>query len=116
MRTLMGATRVAQYRLFDVVHPHDPGGAAVQVVVHWITLQCPKPWDHEPGRSLARPLPAECSRPVYDHWWRLYDSMAWQPRIVDVFGRTYGQVANSTIEATAPATLKFNFSIGKKRR
>ena len=61
-------------------------------------------------------VPSPFTISYHDHWWRLYDSMAWQPRIVDVFGRTYGQVANSTIEATAPATLKFNFSIGKKRR
>ena len=65
------ASRAVQ--LFDVVHPHDPGAAAVQVVVHWITLQCPKPWDHEPGRALARALPVKCSRPLYDYWWRLYN-------------------------------------------
>ena len=87
------ASRAVQ--LFDVVHPHDPGGAAVKTVVHWITLQCPKPWDHEPGRLLASVLPAECSRPLYGYWWRLYNRTG-----ADVLGQSPG------LRRTAPRKLQ----------
>ena len=87
------ASRAVQ--LFDVVHPHDPGGAAVKAVVHWITLQCPKPWDHEPSRLLASVLPAECSRPLYGYWWRLYNRTG-----ADVLGQSPG------LRRTAPRKLQ----------
>ena len=67
-------------------------------------------------------VPSSFVKEYNARWWRLYDSMDWQPRVVDVFGRTYGQAAkppqkpkaaNSTIEAHA--TLKSgNLSIGQR--
>ena len=92
------ASRAVQ--LFDVVHPHDPGGAAVKAVVHWITLQCPKPWDHEPGCPLARVLPAECSRPLYVYWWRLYNRTG-----ADVLGQSPG------LRRRAPRKLKNEYEV-----
>jgi len=51
--------------------------AAASPVVHWITLQCPKPWDHQPWRApaaaAAAAAAANCSAPLYDYWWRLYN-------------------------------------------
>ena len=60
---------------FDVAHPHDPEHAAGAAVAHWITLQCPKAWDHQPGRMIGAtlPLPVECSVPLYSYWWRVYN-------------------------------------------
>ena len=68
-----GSDASRSVQLFDVVHPHDAERPAA--VVHWITLQCPKPWDYEPGRPLAVALPAECSDAsrLYHYWWRLYN-------------------------------------------
>ena len=91
------ASRAVQ--LFDVVHPHDPGGAAAKAVVHWITLQCPKPWDYEPGRPLAGVLPAECSLPLYGYWWRLYNRTG-----ADVLGQSPG------LRRRAPRKLQNEYS------
>jgi len=56
---------------FIVAHPFDPAVPPSAVVVHWITLICPKPWDHNP--VLVKPLEPGCNPELYNYWWRLYN-------------------------------------------
>ena len=74
------ASRVAGR--FDVAHPWAAAApaaaaAAAAPVAHWITLQCPKPWDHMPwraaGSAAAAAATANCSAPLYRYWWRTFN-------------------------------------------
>ena len=51
----------------EVAHPLNTS-IGDSAVVHWITLACPKPWDHD-GNA---PLPADCHAPFYSLWWRVF--------------------------------------------
>jgi len=59
--------------MFAVAHPLTTDGVpnAATAVAHFITLACPKPWDHRP--STAMPPLADCGAALYEYWWRLYN-------------------------------------------